>query len=450
MKNLVLLALCWAMAMSQPFAQKNLPPSAVRNMSELSGSMKSLLTKAGFELSGTEAEKNEVGLRSSALVLDSTLNFYDYGLNGNDSLPLFKSRFSYPNEDVILEVQGQYENGAWQFTNRITSVFDEQERLVDMFAQVYDPSVPTWVGDSRLVIFPHGDSYELIDSTVVYAWNTDIHDWARVMTVNNFFNAQDRLLESHTLIAAFGEPLLFKDFYTYDNAGDNTLIESYYIEPDIEILTEMVELKYKDHLVVSEVNIVSNGVDLIPDTRLTTDYNAFGKPEATVRYLWDITSSSWFKAQNDTLGYDDQQRLAWKETTYHYEGVEDERYRFEYNYIEDELLQLEVSYFWGYQENMFLVDGKKYYYYNGEVSYTPEKPREVAALNIFPNPTTNLARIDLDGETTIHVFDATGHLVASQQQDGRTELDMTALPAGIYMVTALSNNEYYAGRLVKQ
>lgn len=454
MKNLVLLALCWAMAMSQPFAQKNLPPSAAANIANLSENLKKMLETAGFELPNTVGQmggKQYTGDRSSALVLDSTLNFYDYGLNGNDSLPLFKSRFSYPNEDTKLEVQGQHENGAWQFTNRITSIYDEQERLVDLFAQIYDPSVPTWVGDSRLEIFPHGNSPDLFDSSIVSGWNVDLNDWVRLMTIVNFFDNEGRIYEQHTEIAAFGEPLLFKDIYTYDTEGDNTLIESYYVEPGFELLANIIEMKYLNHLVTSEVEIVYDGVDFIPQTRVATDYNDVSLPANVENYEWSVADTNWVNTQSSLFEYDDQQRLTVLETAKHYEGVEDERYRFEYVYIEGELLQLEASYFWGQQENMFILDGKKYYYYSGDVSPAPDRPQDVVALNIYPNPTTGMARMELESEVAVQVFDAAGQLVASQMEDnGRIQLDISTLPAGIYMVQAVSEDKLYSGRLVKQ
>lgn len=432
------------MAISQTFTQNTLPPSAVPHTANLASNLKKLLTAAGYQLPNLED-------RSSALQLDSTLSFYDYGLNGNDSLPLARSIYTYPATGVVVEVASDHLNGYWQLLNRLTSIYDEQGRLVDAFAQVYEPSVPTWVNDSRMEIFPHSDSPELKDSVFISGWDPALAEWGRIMSITNLFDAEDRIYESWTMIAAFGEPVLFKDVYTYDDAGDNTLIESYYVENNVETLTNILELKYKDHFVVSEVAIIFDGIDFIPETRVTTERNPAGQPVTMEHDVWDFATAGWFNAQSDTFGYDVQQRLSLKETAMHNEGVGDERFRFEYDYIEGELLQLETSYFWGYQENSFILDGRKYYFYSDGVSDAPGKPREVASLVISPNPTVQFANIELEGKVVVQVYDAIGQLVSSQTgENGRLQLDLSAMPAGMYVVHAAANQQSYIGKLVKQ
>ncbi len=453
MKNLVLPALCWALAMSQSFAQKTLPPSTATYAVNWTYTVKKMLNAAGFELPQAEAPsgvKPSVEARASELQLDSTLTYYDYGLNSNDSLPLLRTTYTYPVTGIQVLIESQYEGDAWQLVNRTTQIYDEQERHVETFAQVYDPSVPTWVNDSRLELFPRGDSPDLLDSIIVSAWNVDLGDWQRLMTVLNSYDNSERLLESLTVIDVFGQPVTFKDVYTYDANGDNNLIESFYVESGLELLSSTVELEYENHLITLETSLVFDGLGMVPERQVTHDHTGFGMVETIEYFEWNANISDWNKTQTDTYEYDNLQRLEAKVTVLYFEGLE-ERYRFTYDYVEDELLFLETSYFFDFNENEFVVDGKEYYYYSGGVSAAPHKPQPVSALTISPNPTNGNAQIELEGEVSVQVFDGLGQLVFwLTEESGRVSLDLSELPAGIYAVRAFAEDKYYAGRLVKQ
>lgn len=453
MKNLVLLALCWALANSQSFAQKTLPPSTADYVVNWTSTVKKMLNAAGFELPKAGEDSGVrpgVEARASELQLDSTLTYYDYGLNGNDSLPLLRTTYTYPAPGIQVLIESQYEVDSWQLANRTTQIYDEQERHVETFAQVYDPSVPTWVNDSRLELFPRGNSPDLLDSIIVSAWNADLGDWQRLMTVWNSYDNSERLLESLTVIDVFGQPVTFRDVYTYDANGDNNLIESFYVESGLELLSSTVELEYENHLVTLETSLVFDGLGMVPESQITYDYTGFGMLETIEFFEWNASISDWTKTQTDTYEYDDLQRLEAKVTVLYFEGLE-ERFRFTYDYVEDELLYLETSYFFDFNENVFLVDGKKYYYYSGGVSAAPNKPQPVNALVLSPNPTNGVAQIELEGEVSVQIFDGMGQLVVwLTDESGRVSLDLSELPAGIYAVRAFAEDKYYAGRLVKQ
>lgn len=453
MKNLVLPALCWALAMSQSFAQKTLPPSVAEYAVNWTYTVKKMLNAAGFELPQTDAPsgaKPVVEARASELQLDSTLTYYDYGLNGNDSLPLLRTTYTYPVTGIQVLIESQYEVDAWKLANRTTLIYDEQERLVETFAQVYDPSVPTWVNDSRLEMFPRGDSPDLLDSVIVSAWNVDLGDWQRLMTISNSYDNLERLSESLTVIDVFGQPLNLKDVYTYDANGDNSLIESFYLESGLEILASSIEMAYENHLVTLETSLVFDGLGMVPESQVTYDYTNSGLAETIEYFEWDTGNADWAKTQTDTYEYDDLQRLEARETRLYFEGLE-ERYRYTQAYVEDELLFLETSYFFDFNQNQFLVDDKKYYYYSGQVSEAPNQPKPVIALGMYPNPTSGVAQLDLDGEVSVQVFDGVGQLVYSlTEEGGRVNLDLSELPAGVYSIRAFAEDKYYAGRLVKQ
>lgn len=453
MKNIVLSALCWALAISQIIAQKSLPPSISAYSSNWTYTIKKLLNAADFKLpSAANAGVFQVlNDRSTDLQLDSTLTFYDYGLNGNDSLPIFRTIYTYPATATKVQVEYQMENSVWLANNRGTLIYDEQERLVEIIAESFDNATQMFELDSRIEVFPHGNSPDLVDSTIVSVWNPAVQAWLPVTSIWNSFDDEGKITESLSLVTIFGLPLQYKDIYTYDSNGDNILIESFALQGADIVPTSNLEMEYQNHLLTLETNLNFDGIGgFVPETQTAYLYTDFDKLERVENYEWDINTNDWFVTQSDSYEYDNLQRLAAKETIHYFQGSE-ERYRYTYAYIEDENLALETSYFWDISTNEFLVDTRKYYFYSSGVSAAPYIPQPVYALNMSPNPTTRFAQIRLEGEVSVQVFDGMGRLVQWQNDEtGQVNLDMFELPAGIYTIRALDSSKYYVGKLVKQ
>ncbi|MBK8568050.1 MAG: T9SS type A sorting domain-containing protein [Saprospiraceae bacterium] len=454
MKNIVLPALCWALAISQLFAQKTLPPSVAAYSDNWSNTVKKSLKAAGFNLPSPAAQpdmNHVLNTRSSELQLDSTHTFYDYGLNGNDSLPIYRTIYTYPAEGIKVQIDYQIENNTWMANYRITLIYDEQERLVETIAESYDTSIESFILDSRIEVFPHSNSPNLVDSTFVSVWNPAVQEWLPVTSIWNNFDGEGKIVESLTLVEIFGLPLQYRDLYTYDSNGDNTLIESFAVKAAENIPTSNIEMEYQNHFLKLETNLNFDGIGgFVPETQTAYSYTDFDQLEKVESYEWDFSANDWFNTQSDSYEYDDLQRLSAKETVRHFQG-EEERSRFTYAYMEDENFSLETSYFWDIQTNNFLLDTRKYYFYSGGVSAAPYIPQPVYALNMSPNPTTRFAQIQLESEVSVQVFDGMGRLVQWQNDEsGQINLDMSELPAGIYTIRALDGSKFYVGKLVKQ
>ncbi len=66
---------------------------------------------------------------------------------------------------------------------------------------------------------------------------------------------------------------------------------------------------------------------------------------------------------------------------------------------------------------------------------------------IYPNPATNFVNIDLEGETTVEIFNINGMLVAKHQLFSGTNSLPTNFPAGIYLVKVTSSNNTFTQKL---
>ncbi len=452
MKNLVLPALLWALATSHSFAQKTLPPSVANFSTNWTWSVKKLFDAGGFNLpvvGEKQGNRQGVDARIANLQLDSTILFSNY-TGGADSTAVSRTTYAYPATGTVVQTEWFYETEGWLPLNRSTLISDERERLVETFSEMFDPATQAFVPDSRLEIFPHGDSPDLLDSVFVYAWDTNLNDWQRLMSILNGFDDEDRLAESLTTIDVFGQPLTFKDVYLYDDNGDNTLITSFLLDGGLEIPANQVVIEYENHLVTLVTAMVFDGFDFLPQSRNAYEYTAFGKDSIVTSFEWDTAANDWSNTQTVFYSYDDEQRVMLKETHLFELGGGESREQLAYRYEEGELLALEETYIWDGGGFYFLTD-RNYYYYSGEGPSSVYNPLPISTLTMYPNPTTRFVLVDLAEQVSVQVFDPTGRLVQNypERPSGIT-LDLSELPAGIYSVRAVTEDKFYAGRLVKQ
>jgi len=74
---------------------------------------------------------------------------------------------------------------------------------------------------------------------------------------------------------------------------------------------------------------------------------------------------------------------------------------------------------------------------------------EETAIQLFPNPTTGILHWQNINPERVQVFDYTGKLLMSVQQP-TTELNISALPAGFYLIRIEEGSEVYSAKVVKE
>ncbi len=456
MKNLFLTTLFLALMLGQSFAQKTLAPSVEKYADNLNYTTKKMLNAIGYQLPKAEVESNVkqgVESRSNELQLDSTVTFYNYDPNGQaDSLPLFKTVFTYPSANVERQMELVFENGTWTPLNRTTLTYDDLARIVETQAELFDPITAGWVPDSKVKVFPHGSSAELVDSVFVLGWSADDNAWLGLLSIWNSFDTQDRLTVSLTTIDIFGQPLLFKDVYTYNIADDNTLVESYLVDAGIEYFAGKRVLIYEEHHLVKEMAFAADGVGgLEKQYEIIYVHTPSWKLESQATFNWNVDSSAWWIVEAIFFEYDAEDRLASMETGHYTPDGDEDHQLVTYEYREGEYLAVETNYSYDFDLENFVLSDRKYYYYAGEVSGIPHEPVKVKSLVMFPNPTTGNAQLKLDANASVQVFDLSGKMVQGfSAMPGKATIDLVLLPAGIYEVKALAGKEIYTGKIVKQ
>lgn len=447
MKNYLLPTLLWALATCSLLAQKTLSPGVKPYADNWSYNVKRLFHHAGFDLSASET--NKVSSRS-VLQLDSTKTYNEYNLNApGDSTPVLRSDYTYPSSDTKIELSYQFIDGAWQVLSRFTSISDDQQRQVEVIAESFDFETQTFQFDSRLRIFPHGNSQQFLDSVQIFAWDSTAMDWHIVFGIYNTFDSQDRLVESVSSIDYFGDPLIFKEKYSYNNAGDNFLIEEFAILGIDTIPSARTEITYSDHRPIESNVFVFNGINFALETRETYAYTTFGALRLTLFFEWDVVINDLKLVEWVEHKFDNEQRIASTETTTVNPDGSDVRQLSTFAYIEDENPSLEISFNWDHDLVDWILDTKKHYYYDGFVAVQPE-PGAVLTLQIVPNPTVDAVRLTLENEARVQVFDHAGRMVQSGMMQPGQMLNVVALPAGIYQVTAQQGDDFFVGKMLKQ
>ena len=427
-------------------AQHRIAPSVKHHRNTFPEAVERLLEKVGFN---EELIIQSSQPRITSLQLDSTITFYGYDLNNpGDSIPLLRTVYTYPETKMKIEINSQLELDEWTPLNRITTIFDEKDRIVKVVAQVYDPLTGLFVDDSKLETYYHGNSATLLDSFAVSQWSPDLMDWVVQLSNWNVFNSEDRIIESYTSIGFLGEPILFKDNYLYDANGDNHLIESTAIFEGEEITSGRTENTFTNHLLTAMVVYTSDGVDFFPDSRETFLYAPFGFLSRHSIMAWNVEIENWQLTKTIDHQYDEEQRLSEKFITFYEEGIPADAERPTYEYVEGKNLALETIYLFDAAGETWSIDSKKYYYYNG-LTAIPKDPVQVLALPLAPNPTTSLVKIGIEETLAVQLFDASGQMISRQVVQPGQMMDLGYLPAGIYLLMAQNETGYYRSRIIK-
>lgn len=96
------------------------------------------------------------------------------------------------------------------------------------------------------------------------------------------------------------------------------------------------------------------------------------------------------------------------------------------------------------------INGQSKYYDKVFVNVTSTKPEIVA----YPNPCSDFLSVNLNAteQTDLKLLNAFGQVVYSESSSDQTlvKIDLSALPAGVYVLEMMVNNELSASRIVKK
>lgn len=455
MRPVYLLLMILASMWSPVFAQKQIPSSLESYAFNWGYSVKKIFRAAGYDVPGPQPEydlKPRLINRSNELRLDSTVSYFGYDLMQHDSLPLFRNEYTYPQDGVEVITESFFNVDYWLPLSRTTLISDELGRLVDAFAMVYDETTGEYLPDSRIEYFPHGNSQTDADSFFVSGWSVELRDWVRLFSVWNTYDAQGRLTESLSSTDLFEFPIIFLDRYHYSAEGDLLQIESFNVDAGELYPAEREEFFYDDHLLITSTKLVSDGFNgFLAESKIEYRYTPFRKEELVQHFVVDAETNDWKLIHVDGYAYDAQYRVIMKEIVDQNEIGGWERVMETYGYVQDEYLAYNFKSSYDVVDDEWKLEEKKWYYYTGLTAVDPVDPIEVQPLTMWPNPASDMVRLNIDEEATVSIYGGAGQL--SLQQSVSNEFDavnVSSLPAGSYYISAKTNDQYYSGKLVIQ
>ena len=455
MKHYLLLLMILAGAMSPLFSQKQLPSSIQPYAVHWGYSLKQMFQAAGYEVPGPKQSYDLVPVvqtRSSASELDSTVTYFGYDLNPEDTIPFLKNVYTYPQKDMKVITEYYFDIDHWIELSRTTLIHDHLGRLVDAFAEVYDEETGGFLPDSKIEFHPHEDSPTEADSFFVLGWAPELNSLHRVLAVWNSFNDEDQLIESLTSTEIFELPIVFLDRYYYNPDRELITIESYLVDSGEEFLASREIFFYNEHLVTLSIySVVDETGGLVDQSKIEYNYTPDGKEELVVSFVMDYENLEWFMHQILGYVYDEQGRITSKEEAEVTDNGNWERQLETYNYKDDLQLALLSEYIYDNLSGEWILQYKTFYYYNETTAYEPIEPVDMNDLFMWPNPASGYVRFELKGEAVISVYNASGQMVRQVEvTDGDMTMDVSLWHPGTYFVRAQNNNKNYSGRLIVQ
>jgi hypothetical protein len=447
MKRFMLPVLTWTLAISQLFAQHQIPKEAHYYVTELSKTSQLLLERAGL-LKPAAGENEQLETRATDLRLDSTETFHLY--TQTDSVPQSLTWYMYPEANVTVNIDFGWDVDHWIISNRTTTITDDLGRTVDIFAQRWDETLGNYVPESRLEVFPRGDSHSLIDSFFVSRWDEN-QTWTREFSTWNAYGNNDLLQESASEFVFFGETLTLLDRYHYI-ANRLDKVETFQVFEGEEMLGSVTFYLYQnDVLRVTMTNVAAGIGELVPESREEYTFNAAGLLELQNHFIYDFEKQDWKFTGADSYIYDEEGREYLHEVVSLDEVGIMTRTLTTSDYIRDEHLAMQTHAVYDNNIEDWAILDRIFYHYSEVVAVDPELPADAEVLVMYPNPSNGTVNIGLDEDATVYVYGLNGQLVATTTTQGRNNtLDLNMLPAGLYQVRASTETAHYAGKLVKQ
>ncbi|HLP92920.1 MAG TPA: T9SS type A sorting domain-containing protein [Saprospiraceae bacterium] len=445
--KMIAIGVLMTLMLQTTYAQKRLSPS-IRVLAEnWTYSMVKSMHTAGFDMPTMHKLPKASGSGGQTPAqLDSTLSFFQYDPGAaSDSTPLVRTTLRYPAPGVKEETEYRWENEGWALASRTTYTTDVQQRLIAIVSERFDDVAGALLPDSRLEVFPHKNDPELIDSLAASLWNTTLSDWAPSLQLLNRFGAQDQLQESISWVDNFGDPMVFREVYTYDGNGFNTQIEEFRILNNQQIQSSLTNIMYGSQgLPIEYMVSMKIGSQLLPVTRTNIAYYVSEAVRKQMDFERDQQHQVWRLVQTLDYTYNNDQQLIARERTRH---KEEERYYeyFVYNMAGD--LYHITNLHWDDDLFDWKLDGRKYHYYGGTVGTD-----QVVVKSIIPAPNPASDQIQLPAEEMwqVRLVDQQGVEVKSLEYHPGEWLPVSDLPNGLYVILARSGKEQFSGKLVKQ
>ena len=362
-------------------------------------------------------------------------------------LPLFGMAQSYCLTDFMSSDDAE----------KITFYYGNNNELVayEVFDNI-DPSYPMNLRDT-LLYDANGDcvkinNYQLMDGIWKHTWYIDYtydenHNRITRENYNSFdggitfdlggryeYTYEDNRLDSYVMY--FGDDEFMRGQYSYNADGQ---------------LTELLETQ----------NDLWGGTGWNNAAKTVWTYNDLGQCTRTDFYYWEY--GSWVPNKNYQYEYDENGNTLVR-TTYEAVGLVDRiTYTYDLETAFEEVIMPndpEGDYKWdtfvnrplGYAWETADEDGVlqyicDYYYKYAEVEGIGGLVADINAMQLFPNPTDGLVKLNLKGIEQVEVLDMSGRTLLRQAKNNIQTVDLSSLKSGFYILKAYDGQHWNFGKI---
>jgi hypothetical protein len=339
--------------------------------------------------------------------------------NGTTWVNSYKNLCTYDaNNNLTSELDQNWNGSGWVNSHIHLSTYDANNNLTNNLYQTWNGS--GWVNSHKYLSTYNANNYltnELDQDWNGSVWvNTDQYTYS--YNVNNNFTSE--LSQTWN-----GTTWVNTTQYTYTYDADNNRISG------------LIQ------------GWVGNG--WVNSFQYTYSYNANNKVTSGLCQIWN--NSAWVNSNLSTYSYDannnrtSESDQTWNGTTW----VNSTQYTSTYD-----ASNFEKSYSrknWD-SSGAKITDGDSSYYYYHTVLGIYEFTSNFNTLKIYPNPAKDNITLELSEaikESNLAIIDIDGQqLITRQITSPKTQLDISALPSGVYFVRLTSEKSVLTGKFIKQ
>ncbi len=352
---------------------------------------------------------------------------------------IYRYTYTYDGSGNMLTELDEFWNSgtsSWRNYERLTYTYNGSNKILTELEESWNTGTSTWVNNSRYTYTYDGSGNLLTELSE--SWNTGTSTWVNSDRYTYTYNGSNKILTE--LVESWDTTSIwvntYRDTYTYDGSG-NMLSQSW----DIWDGGTSTWWNYESFTYDSGGNVLTwleLGV-----YRYTYAYDGNGNKLTELEESWDAGTSTWVNHSKYTWTYDgndnsvSEKREGWKNSNW--QPALDEGYV----YSKKNLV--------GHLGNIYRYEASFVSFINTGIENTLTGNNY---LSIYPNPAQGNITIEISGtdnNTTASVYNLQGQMLLQQTLTvAKTEMDISSLPNGVYVIKLNTENGVAVKKFVKE
>jgi len=366
--------------------------------------------------------------------------------------------------------------------DRISKFQSNQNALIQIFDSEYfwhfDTTSNNWNKNSRIINMVYDTNHNLL-SELCQTWNCI--GWDDVIRIFNNYNSQNRIISSTQQQRNDGDWTNEVQYlWTYDAVNNQTTVlqQNWSYGSWVDGLKTTNTYDSRNNL-INVLNQSSWNGQNQDQTILT--YNSIDSVTNKLFQSWDDNwsdykqeiftynnenrrinefdqswyGSYWVNSLKDTLTYDVNNNLTdikgkyWNETTWINIWQRIETFTYDANNLKNS----DVFKYWNSNGNNIMYGDSSYYYFHIVLGLN-DLTKDFAKIAIYPNPATDKITIKTSSthpQSQLSLISPAGQEVLTRQIiQPKTQLDISSLPSGVYIVRLTNDQKVETVKLMKQ